>query len=163
MDCVDGNILNYVSNVHAYSIPNQKVYKMLEKFIKTCILVLVSLLPSSGFSRELDIYRYFQTNTSPLPIIDSVRISDSEKKYICSNGDPEYFVEQLGKYRIYRLTYYTISEKFVEEIISDFILVDSVAEYNGYFKDYYLGEHLLLVVKRSSRNKQIELQFSLKR
>ena len=59
---------------------------MLEKFIKTCILVLISLLPSSGFSRELDVYKYFQTNTSPLPITDSVRVDgSSEKKYICSN------------------------------------------------------------------------------
>lgn len=135
---------------------------MLEKFIKTCTLVLISLLPSSSFSRELDIYRYFQTNTSPLPIVDSVRVNGDEKKYVCYNNDPEYFVEQLGRPRIIRLTYYTISEKFVEEIISDFTLVDSVAENNGYFKDYYLGEHLLLVVKRSRRNKQIELQFSLK-
>lgn len=136
---------------------------MFEKFIKTCILVLILLLPSSSFSRELDVYRYFQTNTSPLPIVDSVRINGIEKKYVCSNNDPEYFVEQFGRPRITRLTYYTISEKFVEEIISDFTLVDSVAENNGYFKDYYLGEHLLLVVKRSRRNKQIELQFSLKR
>lgn len=135
---------------------------MLEKFIKTCTLVLILLLPSSSFSRELDIYRYFQTNTSPLPITDSVRISDSEKKYICYNNDSEYFVEQLGRHRITRLTYYTISEEFVEEIISDFILVDSIAENNGYFKNYYLGEYLLLIVKRSRRNKQIELQFSLK-
>lgn len=135
---------------------------MLEKFIKTCTLVLILLLPSSSFSRELDIYRYFQTNTSPLPITDSVRISDSEKKYVCNNNDSEYFVEQLGRYKITRLTYYTISEEFVEEIISDFILVDSIAENNGYFKNYYLGEHLLLVIKRSRRNRQIELQFSLK-
>lgn len=135
---------------------------MLEKFIKTCTLVLILLLPSSSFSRELDVYRYFQTNTSPLPITDSVRISDSEKKYICYNNDSEYFVEQLGRYKITRLTYYTISEEFVEEIISDFILVDSIAENNGYFKNYYLGEHLLLIVKRSRRNRQIELQFSLK-
>lgn len=135
---------------------------MLEKFIKTCILILISLLPSSSFSRELDVYKYFQTNTSPLPVTDSVRISDSEKKFICSNGDPEYFVEQFGRPRIIKLIYHTISEKFVEEIISDFTLVDSVAENNGYFKNYYLGEHLLLVVKRSRRNKQIELQFSLK-
>ena len=136
---------------------------MLEKFIKTCILVLISLLPSSGFSRELDIYKYFQTNTSPLPVTDSVRVDgSSEKKYTCSNSDPEYFVEQFGRHKITRLIYHTISEKFVKEIISDFVLVDSVAENNGYFKDYYLGEHLLLVVKRSRRNKQIELQFSLK-
>lgn len=135
---------------------------MLEKFIKTCTLILISLLPSSSFSRELDVYRYFQTNTSPLPIVDSVRVDGGEKKYVCSNNDPEYFVEQFGRPRITRLIYHTVSEKFVEEIISDFTLVDSVAENNGYFKDYYLGEHLLLVVKRSRRNKQIELQFSLK-
>lgn len=135
---------------------------MLEKFIKTCILVLVLLLPSSGFSRELDVYKYFQTNTSPLPIKDSVRVGD-EMKYVCYNNDPEYLVEQFGRYRIYRLIYSTISEKFAEELISDFVLVDSVAENNGYFKNYYLGEHLLLVVKRCRRNKQIELQFSLKR
>lgn len=136
---------------------------MFEKFIKTCILVLILLLPSSSFSRELDIYKYFQTNTSPMPIVDSVRVNGgSEIKYVCYNSDPEYFVEQFGRPRITKLIYHTISEKFVEEIISDFTLVDSVAENNGYFKDYYLGEHLLLVVKRSRRDKYIDLQFSLK-
>ena len=135
---------------------------MFKKIVETSILVLVLLLPVSSFCKEKDIYRYFQTGIAPLPIKDSVRV-ENDVKYICyTDWNNEFFVEQRGKGEIRLLTYHTLSENLVEELISDFTLVNSSVGNDGYSKDYYLGDYLLLVVKRSRRDKYIELQFSIK-
>lgn len=139
---------------------------MIVKFVKYVVsLVLLFVMLFEAQSKEKDLYYCFLTNSSPVPVRDSLMIDAVTKDYFAWKDvgiDDAYFVQlHYVDRKLEELYYITLSKSLIRELTEDFIYLGS--KHNKKARvDYYIGSYLSLEVWNFEKQ-ATELRYKLKR
>lgn len=124
---------------------------MIEKFVKYVVsLVLLFVTLFEAQSKEKDLYYCFLTNSSPVPVRDSLIIDAVTIDYFAWDlgiSSDVYFVQlHYVDKRLEKLYYITFSKSLFQELTEDFIYLKSKNINKNTRVDYFIGSNLSLEV-----------------
>ena len=126
---------------------------MIGKFVKyvvSLVLLFVTLFEAQCKSKEEDLYYCFLTNTSPVPVRDSLIIDAVTVDYFAweLDIDSDIYLVQLHYVdrRLEKLYYITFSKNLYRELTKDFIYLKSKNLNKNTRVDYFIGSNLSLEV-----------------